>query len=271
MTVVVLHRADLGALPYGDWLDGVDAGGGPVLLTEPGTPAPPAPWADVHRIDRFARTAGVETAVLAAAAHTPVTAVIALHPDDQIRAGALRDRLGLPGQGRDAAVFGADTVRAAEALAAHGVPVVPRAAAGRISDLYRAAHAWGYPLAVHRRRGADRPVVAELADEAALRAFARGGIAEGSGGATASLTVGPPVTAHRHTGPGTPATDAALAVLPADPGHPLEVGAVQDARGRWRVDTVRYVGHVRPTGALVRGQAGRLGAWPAHHAIKETV
>ncbi|WP_406444050.1 hypothetical protein OHB14_34490 [Streptomyces sp. NBC_01613] len=228
---------------------------------------------EVHCIGRFAATAAVELAVLEIAARRPVTAVIALHPGDQIRAGSLRDHLGLAGQTRDEAVVGADAIRAAELLGAAGVPVVPRAAAGTIADLYRAAHAWGRPLVVRRRRGPERAVVAELAGEAELRAFARGGIAEGDTAATAGLTVEPATAGPRHRGPGNPATDAALAVLPAAPGHPLEVEAVRDESGTWRVDTARYTGRTAPARELVRAQAGldRVRPQPAYRESMEAV
>jgi len=247
MTCVVLHRAALGALPYGPWLAGAE------LVVVADRPAE-FEATEAHCVASFA-TAAAELAVLEVAARRQLTAVIALHPDDQIRAGSLRDHLGLPGQTRDEAVVGADAIRAARLLGAAGVPVVPRAPAATIPDLYRAAHTWGYPLVVRRRRGPRRPVLAELTDEGALRAFARGGVAEGDTAATAGLTVEPAPTGPRHHGPGNPVTDAALAVLPATPGHPLEVEAVRDAQGTWRVDTVRYTGRTADARDLVRAQA----------------
>ncbi|MFF5307553.1 hypothetical protein ACFY5F_50265 [Streptomyces sp. NPDC013161] len=237
MTVVVLHRRSLGDLPYGEWL-----GGDAIVVDSSSTAA-----------DSDSATA--ELAVLSLASNTHITALVALHPDDQIRAGSLRDHLGLAGQTRDEAVIGADAIRAAELLGGAGVPVVRRVLAATIPDLYRAAHAWGYPLRVRRGRGPERAVVAELADESALRAFARGGLAEGDTAATAGLTVEPATSGPRHHGPGTPATDAALAVLPAVPGHPLEVDAVRDELGTWRVDTVRYTGHTADARHLVCAQA----------------
>ncbi|WP_037601702.1 hypothetical protein [Streptacidiphilus rugosus] len=245
-TLVILHRASLGELPYGQWLG--DTGHRIVRIGDTELPG-------------FADTAAAELAVLRTAARTPVAGVIALHPDDQIRAGSLRDHLCLPGQTRDQALAGADLILAGELLAAAGVPTLPRAAAGRIPDLYRAAHAWGYPLAVRRRRGAERGVVAELTDEAALRAFARGGLTEGER-STAALVVEPMTLGERHRGPGLPVTDAALTALAPSAGHPLEVDAVRDAHGAWVVDRVRYTGHTAPTRALVRAQAGVEGPSP---------
>ncbi|WP_328681930.1 hypothetical protein [Streptomyces sp. NBC_00343] len=240
MTVVVLHRRSLGDPPYGEWL-----GGDAIVVDSSSTAADSA-------------SATAELAVLSLASNTHITALVALHPDDQIRAGSLRDHLGLAGQTRDEAVVGADAIRAAELLGAAGVPVVRRAPAATIPDLYRAAHAWGYPLRVRRRRGPERAVVADLGDETALRAFARGGLAEGDTAATAGLTVEPATSGPRHHGPGNPATDAAHAVLPAVAGHPLEVAAVRDEFGTWRVDSARYTGRTTDARRLVCAQARRL-------------
>ena len=236
MTLVILHRASLGELPYRQWLEAGDRD--IVLLTD-------------QSLTGFADTAAAELAVLELAARTRISGLVALHPGDQIRAGSLRDHLRVPGQTRDQAVAAADSIRAGELLAEAGVPVLPRAAAGRISDLYRAAHAWGYPLVVRRRRSTDRTAVAELTDEAALRAFARGGLTEGAR-ATAALTVEPQVLGERQRGPGNAAAAAALRVLDPAPGHPLEIEAVCDAQGQWRVDTVRYTGHLAPSPAVAR-------------------
>ncbi|MET9075388.1 hypothetical protein [Streptomyces sp. NPDC004232] len=270
MTLIVLHRAALGALPYGRWL--ADAGRDLVLVTEPEAVdllgGQRGAWAETHVVPRFAVTAEAERTVLAVAVRRQVSAVVALHPGDQVRAGSLRSHLGLPGQSRDEALVGADTLRADELLSSAGVPVVRRAAAGRVPDLYRAAHSWGYPLVIRPLRGAERPVVAELSDEDDLRVFARDGLATGHPTATAGLTVEPLTAGPRHHGLGTPATDAALAVLPGGPGHPLGVAAVRDERGVWRVDSVRYEGHLGPGRERVRAQAGLPAELPHRESME---
>ncbi|MBW5484680.1 hypothetical protein [Streptomyces bambusae] len=281
MTVAVLHDPRLGELPYGpadgpadglayaDWL--ADRAEDLVLVTGTGAPAATARTAAdarmrVHRVDRYALTAAVETTVLDLAAGTPLTALVALHPADQVRAGALRDRLGLPGLTRDQALLLTDPLRARDLLAAAGVPVTRRAAARRIIDLYLAAHDWGYPLVVRDRRAPGSPVVAELADEAALRAFADGGISVGAVGSAAGLTVEPRTTGERRRTAGDqaadtertagdPAADAALAVLPAVPGHPVLVETVRVGHGTWAVDLARYAPETAPLRELVRAQA----------------
>lgn len=212
-----------------------------------------AGFAEIRTVRRYARSAAVETAVLEVARGRGVSAVVALDPVDQIRAGGLRDHLGLPGQSRDAALVLADAVESLAALARAGVPTVRREEVRRPADLYRWAHRWGYPLVVRGRRGA-RAVVADLADEAALRVFIRT-VMPGDPNVVASLTVEPRAGGERHHGPGLPVTDAALAALPADPGHPCAVAAVREA-DRWLVHDAGYRPAVRPARELVRAQAG---------------
>ncbi|WP_441246983.1 hypothetical protein [Kitasatospora sp. McL0602] len=251
MTVAILDPDGRYAAEYPGWL--ADSGRSLTLLT--GAPVTHPGYAEVRVVERYARSAAVETAVLELARSVGVSAVVALDPADQIRAGGLRDHLGLAGQSRDAAVALADSVEAAELLTRAGVPTVRRERVRRVTDLYRWAHAWGYPLVVRRRRGADRPVVAELADEAALRAFADGGM-PADPSAVPSLTVEPRADGELHHGPGLPVTDAALAALPADPGHPCAVAAVRDGSGAWAVHSAHYQPAARPARALVRAQAG---------------
>ncbi|MFD5496348.1 hypothetical protein ACFWH4_26490 [Streptomyces sp. NPDC127091] len=254
MTAVVLHRSGTGTLPpCPEWL--AVLGRDPVLVTDvPGTgvPGAPAGYSEVRHVGRYA-SADAETTVLDLARHRTVTAVLALHPADQVRAGALRDALGLPGQTRDEALVLVDAVAAHALLGRAGVPVTERADVRRILDLYRAAHVWGYPLAVRRRRTPGREVVAVLRDETGLRAFARGGLTDGPVAAVPGLMVEPYGAQERHEGPGLPVTDAVSAVLPPDPGHPYVVEAVRRPGGAWRVDGVRY----RPGDprAQVRAQA----------------
>ncbi|MFE9255793.1 hypothetical protein [Streptomyces sp. NPDC006879] len=254
MTVVVLDRPPAtGALPYAEWLAG--SGRDLVLLT--GTPGPRPGFTEVHVMARYAVTAAVETTVLALARRSPVTAVVALDPADQLRAGALRDLLGVPGQSRDTARLLLDPIASADVLRRSGIPVVRRAEVRRVLDLYRYGHEWGYPLVVRRRRAAGRRVLAVLEDEAALRSFVRGGLTSGRAGSVPDLTVEPPCPGARHVGPGLAVTDAALAALPVEPGHPRVVEAVR-ADGDWLIDGVRYEPAEDPR-AQVRAQVSSAG------------
>ncbi|MGM9381514.1 hypothetical protein [Streptomyces antibioticus] len=209
-------------------------------------------FARVTVVERYDRGTAAELAVLDTAARTPVRAVIALAPVDQVRAAGLRERLGLPGQSREAALVLADSVAAHTLLTRAGIPTTPRAEVRRVADLYWWAHRWGYPLAVRPRRGTDRPVIAELPDEAALRAAVAGGLSPADPALVPSLTVEPAVTGEVRREEGLPLDG----VLPADPGHPYAVETVRGPDGRRLVHAVRYDPEARPARELVRAQAG---------------
>ncbi len=258
MSIVVLDPDGSLAADCPAWL--ADSGRPLTLLT--GRAGEYPGYAEVRVLERYAESAAVETTVLELARHGEVSAVVALDPADQIRAGGLRDHLGLAGQSRDAALTLADAVEGRALLARAGVPISRREEVRRVADLYWWAHQGGYPLAVRRRRTAGHPVVAELADEAALRAFVTGPLLPDDPAVVPSLTVEPLTDGERHHGPGLAVTDAALAALPADPGHPYAVEAVREAGGDWLVHSVGYAPGARPARALVRAQAG-LGPDPA--------
>ncbi|GAA2149073.1 hypothetical protein GCM10009760_41870 [Kitasatospora kazusensis] len=251
MSIVILDPDGRHAPDYPGWL--ADSGRELRLLT--GRAGEYAGFAEVRVVPRYALSAAVETGVLALARGGGVSAVVALDPADQIRAGGLRDFLGLPGQGRDAALALADSVEARAVLARAGVGVVRREEVRRVADLYWWAHQWGYPLVVRPRRGHAGQAPAELADEAGLRAFVRDRM-PADPSVVPSLTVEPRTDGERHHGPGLPVTDAALAALPRHPGHPRAVEAVREADGRWLVLGVGYRPDARPARALVRAQAG---------------
>ncbi|MDH6577346.1 hypothetical protein [Kitasatospora sp. MAP5-34] len=258
MSIVVLDPDGRYAADCPNWL--ADSGRSLVLLT--GRAGEYPGFSAVRVVRRYAESAAVETTVLDLARQGGVSAVVALDPADQIRAGGLRDHLGLAGQSRDTALALADGVAAQDLLARAGVPATRREEVRRVADLYWWAHQWGYPLAVRRRRAAGRPVgaelaeLAELADEAALRAFVAGGFLPDDPSVVPSLTVEPLTTGERHHGPGLAVTDAVLAALPSDPGHPYAVEAVREAGGDWLVHGLGYHPAARPARALVRAQAG---------------
>ncbi|MEU3609662.1 hypothetical protein AB0E83_30105 [Streptomyces sp. NPDC035033] len=247
MTLVVLDPDGRHAAGCPGWL--ADAGEELHLVT--GRAGVHPGFARVSVVERYGRGAGAETAVLDAASRTPVRAVVALAPEDQIRAAGLRERLGLPGQSRKAALALADSVAAHALLARAGVATTPLAEVRRVADLYWWAHRWGYPLAVRPRRGPDRAVIAELADEAALRATVAGGLLPSDPAVVPSLTVEPAVTGEVRREAGPP-----LAGLPADPGHPYVVETVRGPEGDPLVRAVRYAPELRPARELVRAQAG---------------
>lgn len=172
MTVVILDRFPGRLPPYAEWLHDADAD--LVLVTERDV-TEPGGYAEVLRVPGFAGAAG-ELAVLDLASRRRISAIVATAGPDLVRAGALRDLLGVPGQSRDQALPFTDPVAMRELLSRNRVLTLPCGAVFRASDLYWYAHRWGYPLRVRSRRPPAWPTVTVLRDEADLRAYTDGGL-----------------------------------------------------------------------------------------------
>ncbi|MGW6391720.1 hypothetical protein ACWFR1_14705 [Streptomyces sp. NPDC055103] len=248
MTIVILDPDGRYAADCPGWL--ADSGRQLHLVT--GRPAAHPGFARVTVVERYDRSAAAELAVLDAATRTVIRRVVALAPVDQVRAAGLRRRLGLPGQSRDAALALSDSMAAHALLTRAGIAAAPREEVRRVADLYRWAHQWGYPLAVRPRRGAQRPVIARLADETALRAAVAGGLLPADPAVVPSLTVEPAVAGQVQRD----AYPPLARVLPADPGHPYAVETVPGPDGGRLVHAVRYDPAAGAARELVRAQAG---------------
>ncbi len=264
MTIVILDR-DTGPLsPYPDWLR--DSGQDVVLAT-PHSPAARG-YTEVWSVADYTASARIDLRVLELAGRTAVTGIVATHPADLVRAGGLRDQLGIGGQGRDAALLAADPVAANEVLRRAGVPVVDRAAVTQASDLYWLARRWGYPLRVRARREPGWPTMATVRDAAEVRAFTDRGVFPDPL-YVPGLMAEPAYSGVRHvvTGTGPPDAPLALVSIVDDALSALGVGekrscraeVIQTDAGEWLVDTVgcptRDDGE-RARRASVRIQAG---------------
>lgn len=253
MTVVILHPPGRSLPPYPEWLSGVAIDF--VLVTGPATAAG-AGYTAVRSIMDYSTSARVETAVLDIAAKTDLTAIVAIDVVDHIRAGGLRDHLGLPGPRRDTVIGLVDGVRAAELLARAGVPAVPRGRVRRAVDLHWYAHKWGYPLRIRSRRLAGWPTVVVLQDKAELRAFTESGLPADQE-VMPSLMAEPVVAGDRHravfalegdggcavyTHPDVPGFTelacAALSAVDSATEWPHHVEAVLSDEGEWLVETI---------------------------------
>ncbi|MFF0309700.1 hypothetical protein ACFYSC_19920 [Streptosporangium sp. NPDC004379] len=271
MSIVILDRAVGPLPPYADWLR--DSGRPLVLLTGRSLAEVPAgDYEQVECLPGYATSTEADRFVLGLAESTAVAALVATATEDLVRAGALRECLGVAGQGRDDALAFADPVTTRRLLAEAGVPAVGREAVNRISDLYWHAHRWGYPVRVRERKTSGWPTTAVLRDEADVRAYTRGGLAPDLVSVPAlmaePMTDGERrrlvVTGGTACGSETPGlaavVDAALAALPTTDGCPYLVEAVRDGDGRWLVDTVAVDIPVDADGddrrAAVRVQAG---------------
>jgi hypothetical protein len=247
MTIIILDRGPGAAPPYADWL--ADAADDLVLITT--RRADEVGRAGYAQVRCVPDDATAELSVLACARTTRISALVATA--DLVRAGALRDHLGIPGQGRAAATVFADPVATRGHLAAAGLPTIPVGAVLRVSDLYWHRHQWGGgPLRVRRRKEPGWPTAAILWDDADLRAFTANGLAP-SLISVPSLFVEPFIDGDRHADT-PPITNRTLAALPTTPGHPYRVEVLNTSSGEWLVDTVSSLA----TAAAVRAQAGLL-------------
>lgn len=259
-TIILAGSADLAPLmeTWGQAADDVV-----VFTARPpvldGDVVPPA--VDVRYVGDYADSATVDLNVVALARRKPITAIVAADQADLIRAGALRDYLGIPGQGRDSAVTFRDLVAMRRVLAQAQVPVLPCRPVRRAMDIFHAAAQLGLPLRVRRRRAAGWPVAGLLDTPGALREFTSDGLGVGAGEA-ASLLAESPVDRGRHTfvcepddgdvaaaarldlaAPADVAAlaRAALAALPAAAGQAYAVEVITTVDGRLLVDSVAEV------------------------------
>ncbi len=242
MTIVILDRPDGELPPYAEWL----AGAGDLVLVTRRPAVDAAGYADVRCV---LGDPAAELAVLDIARTTTISALVATAAPDLVRAGALRDHLGIAGQNRAAATVFADPVATRAGLRAAGVPAIPVGAIHKVADLYWFRHQWGGgPLRVRRRKEPGWPTAAILWDDNDLRAFTADGLAP-SLISVPSLFAEPFLDGNRHTDT-PPIMRDALAALEAT--HPYRVTILHTSAGEWLVDTVEPV----TTAATVRAQAG---------------
>jgi hypothetical protein len=252
VTIVVLDRTSGPLPPYPDWLR--DSGRDVVLATPHPRPDSHG-YADVWTVPDYAASAMVDLRVLGLAG---VSAVVATHPADLVRAAGLRGHLGLPGPDRAVAEAVADPVVTHDLLRRAGVPVVDRGAVTQPSDLYWFAHRWGHPLRVRARRETGWPTVAVLHGDADVRELTEGGLVPDAL-SVPGLMAEPDLPGARHAVHGTDAPHPELASIVAAALSALGLAEttwcrteVVHAGGEWLVDTVGCADPRR----LVRHQAG---------------
>lgn len=279
MTLLVLDPGKDQLPPYLEWLDCPrDA----ILYTgrSPGEiqDSQVRGFAAVRTFARYASSGQVELAAVGLARDTKVRAIVAVAPEDSIRAGALREYLGVAGPGRIEAIVQRDLIALRARLHDADIPALRCGAVQRVCDVYWYGHHWGYPLSVRHRRRSGWPSAARLNSDADVAAFTRGGLAD-TLESMPSLLIEPTgdwreriTLLCRAVGPWLPSASpaaarslagAALARLtrPGEGTWRVRL-ARQDARHEWRVDTIERA----PGGeaALARAQAGLGGRRRPH-------
>jgi hypothetical protein len=177
MTLLVLDRGQGQLPPYLEWLEEPSDA---VLFTGRSPDeiegCQVRGYAEVRCFPRYASSGQVELAAVRLARDTPIRAIVAVAPEDAIRAGALRDHLGVDGQRRQDAIAQQDLVALRARLHEAGIPALRCGAVQRVCDLYWYGHHWGYPLRVRHRRRPGWPPAARLDGDADVAAFTGGGL-----------------------------------------------------------------------------------------------
>lgn len=172
--VAVLSKKSLATHPYHCWFAGDE-----VLLYAEDTAATRAElqrvgrgYARVELFDNWKGNRAIDVAVLREHESRPVDRIVALSECDQVRAGQLRARLGIPGQdAASARAFRDKTLMKRYAVRA-GLDVPAFAAVERVWDLVDFATSLSGPVVLKPVDGSGSRDVAVIADADAVRAWA---------------------------------------------------------------------------------------------------
>lgn len=262
MTLLILDRGQDRLPPYLEWLQEPR---GAVLFTgrSPGEieDSQVRSYAEVRCFPRYASSGQVELAAVRLARNATIRAIVAIAPEDAIRASALRDHLGVDGQRRQDAIAQQDLIAQRSRLRDAGIPTLRCGAVQRVCDLYWYGHHWGYPLRVRHRRRPGWPPAVRLDGDADVAAFTRGGLT-GRLEAAPSLLIEPAYDSRERitlSGPAegpwrTPSASPAVARSLA--GAAL-ARLARPGEGSWRVRLVRCgIGHDWRIDALERAPGG---------------
>ncbi|GHB51806.1 hypothetical protein GCM10010347_22030 [Streptomyces cirratus] len=159
MSALVLHRFPLEPFPYDRWLAELD--GGVVMIAardkivagREQVPDGPGGYRHLELIDTFDDEDLVDRLAADLVQEYGVTHVIAHHEADLIRAAALREKFGLPGQLPAGVLAFRDKVLMKRKLAQAGIAVAPHALPGTADEARAFAAEHGLPLVFKARDG----------------------------------------------------------------------------------------------------------------------
>jgi hypothetical protein len=182
VTVAILSRGQVVKWPFHEWL--ADAVDDLHLFTAP-RPEPASAeldaalerYAAVHHYEHMARNALPELDIVALAERSRLRGLVCLVEWDLERAGALRDRLGLPGQTHASAVAYRNKVRMKDVLRAHGLPVAAHRRVEGVLDVLDHVREHGYPVVVKPVAASGSTGVEVIESRAQLEALADRGLA----------------------------------------------------------------------------------------------
>lgn len=182
MTILILNRSAMSYSAYHEWFD-LPEERPLVYFSAPGRrDLPPKAqaaadrrYAEIREYQDYDTSDQLECDVLDLHAASPVRAIVAMSEWDQIRAGRLRERLGLPGTTEAVARAYRDKLEMKRRLSAAGVAVADFAPADNATDLVGFIDRVGYPVLVKPRLMAASQGLTVLREDADLRQFVRQG------------------------------------------------------------------------------------------------
>lgn len=184
MAIAILCRGAMSMWPYHEWLAESDedlylfTSASKLDYPQPQLDEVLARYASVRCYDNYfiEGTQRPELDVVRLHERTSLSALIAQSEWDIIRAGMLRDRLGLPGQSHASALAYKDKLVMKQALHAHGVPVTPFREVTSILDVRDHAREHGYPVVVKPRAAGGAMGVTVIEDDDRLDELAERGL-----------------------------------------------------------------------------------------------
>ncbi|ASI88692.1 ATP-grasp domain-containing protein [Vibrio mediterranei] len=182
MSILILNRSAMSFSAYHEWLAHLPDHS-LHYYTAPGKrDLPPdqqvladTQYASIREFNNYDTSDELELAVLKQHYQEPFTGIVAMSEWDQIRAGRLRDRLGLGGTTEQQALYYRDKLLMKQTLKDHGVPVTPFCSVNNVIDLLRFVEQVGYPIVVKPRLLAASMGLSVLRSEQQLREFAHSG------------------------------------------------------------------------------------------------
>lgn len=182
MAIAVLSRFSMSYCPYHEWLaDSTEelhlfTSAAKLDLPETERDRHLARYASVHRYDNLERNARLLLDIADLASRQPLKALVAQAEWDVGWAGALRDRLGIPGQNQASALAYKYKPVMKDHLRAAGLPVTAYRKVESILDVYDHAAQHGYPVVVKPTSAGGAIGVVFLDNREQLDAFAEPGL-----------------------------------------------------------------------------------------------
>ncbi|MFT2112688.1 ATP-grasp domain-containing protein [Marinomonas sp. 2405UD68-3] len=182
MSILILNRSAMSYSAYHEWLAYLSdrslhyyTAPGKRNLVPDQQEFADAQYASIKEFENYDISDELELAVLEQHHQKAFTAIVAMSEWDQIRAGRLRERMGLDGTTEEQALYYRDKWLMKQTLSKHGISVTPFHAVSNVIDLLRFVEQVGYPIVVKPRLLASSMGLMVLRDKQQLHEFAQSG------------------------------------------------------------------------------------------------